>query len=628
MVDAKNIGKYQVVKSLGRGEFGQVFLAKHPTLPLYRAVKLFNAAGQGEDFLREARLQAGLEHERIVKIVDVGLHLERPYLVMEYAAGGGLDALLADGPLEPARAAALARDVALALEQAHAASVVHRDLKPGNIMLDKEGRAKVADFGLARLLVRNSSHQTRLAGTPNYMAPEQLKGEASPACDMWALGAVLFEMLSGSPPFQRESEFQTMQAIATEEAPDPAHAAPGCPPELAALVRALLSKDPATRPDAPRAALELAAPARETAAPRQGNVSGTVAAGDWNSPGGGPARNNAQDPLLTGGLTRAWNFAAASAILAQPAVCRGRVFAACLEGGLDCLDLLSGERLWHKDLAGPLFLPPLAMGTAVVAVNAGGRVWALNAADGSEIWAVDLGHALDSAPELRPGGLYLSPRGQGLWRLGLAGGSQESQWPLPGSLESAPLFAGSLLIWLQASGKLAARDMEADQEKWSLELGEPCEAGACYAQGLVFAVTRKGSLRCVDALNGQQRWQKELGFPICATPAVDQERLIATGLDGSVACLSPQDGGLLWQQDLKAPLSAPPALGGARIILADRAARLHLLDAATGRSLQALELSAPVQAAPLIWREMVLTADLKGNLTAFTSGPSGNQSIL
>ena len=94
----KTIGKYQVERSLGRGEFGQVFLAKHPTLPLYRAVKLFNAAGQGEDFLREARLQAGLEHERIVKIVDVGLHLERPYLVMEHAPGGGLDALLASGP--------------------------------------------------------------------------------------------------------------------------------------------------------------------------------------------------------------------------------------------------------------------------------------------------------------------------------------------------------------------------------------------------------------------------------------------------------------------------------------------------------------------------------------------------
>ena len=176
----KTIGKYQVERSLGRGEFGQVFLAKHPTLPLYRAVKLFNAAGQGEDFLREARLQAGLEHERIVKIVDVGLHLERPYLVMEHAPGGGLDALLASGPLEPSRAAALAGDVALALEQAHADSVVHRDLKPGNILLDKNGRAKVADFGLARLLTRNASHQTRLAGTPKLHGPGAVKGRGLP----------------------------------------------------------------------------------------------------------------------------------------------------------------------------------------------------------------------------------------------------------------------------------------------------------------------------------------------------------------------------------------------------------------------------------------------------------------
>ncbi|MBK7876854.1 MAG: serine/threonine protein kinase [Planctomycetes bacterium] len=198
---------------VGRGGMGAVYRATHPRLARTVAIKLLRAdlarsPDFAERFLREARALARLAHPSIVALHDAGEREGRLYLVMEHVDGANLRRLLRDGRLAPARALALARDLCCALEFAHAAGVIHRDLKPENVLVDAQGRVKLADFGLAKLPSDDAPALTGTGdamGTPHYMAPEQLERPRAvdARADLYALGVVLYEMLTGVLPLGR-----------------------------------------------------------------------------------------------------------------------------------------------------------------------------------------------------------------------------------------------------------------------------------------------------------------------------------------------------------------------------------------------------------------------------------------
>jgi serine/threonine-protein kinase len=209
-----------------------------------------------ERFVREARAAARLSHPNVVTVYDVGEDKGRPYLVMECVDGGTLDGR---GPVPPDEAVALALQAAHGLAHAHDLGLVHRDVKPGNLLLRKDGTVKVADFGIAR--AADDSRLTQagtILGTIRYLAPEQAAGaEATPATDVYALGAVLYELLTGRPPRNP----RTFEEIAADEPPTPVRdLAPDVPTELEDVVMRSLARDPRYRPqDAGELAQELAA---------------------------------------------------------------------------------------------------------------------------------------------------------------------------------------------------------------------------------------------------------------------------------------------------------------------------------------------------------------------------------
>jgi eukaryotic-like serine/threonine-protein kinase len=221
-------GRYRDVERIARGAMGDIYRATDSTLGRVVAVKVLAEPYVGDEsarkrFAREARAAARLSGDpSIVTIYDVGEESERPYIVMEYMGGGSLEQRLADGAQPPAQALRWLEQVGRALDHAHANGVVHRDVKPGNLLLDNDGNVHVADFGIASAAwMASLTTAGTVLGTAGYLAPEQAAGErATPASDRYALAVVAYELLTGERPFARESP--TAEAAAHVSAPIPA----------------------------------------------------------------------------------------------------------------------------------------------------------------------------------------------------------------------------------------------------------------------------------------------------------------------------------------------------------------------------------------------------------------------
>jgi eukaryotic-like serine/threonine-protein kinase len=249
-------GRYRLVTSLGRGGFSEVWQAEDSVLGRAVAVKVFTApAGQADlvaRFRREARTVAGLRHPNVVVVFDAGVDQDVPYVVMELLAGPSLDGLLAlRGPLPAGLALGYAEQAAAGLAAAHAAGVVHRDIKPGNLVLDGDGTVKVVDFGIASMAWASMSLTASgvTLGTPAYLSPEQAAGRpAEPRSDLYALGCVLYALLTGSPPFTGDHPVATAAQHLNAAAPPVHDRRPGLPPVIGQLLATLLAKNPQDRP--------------------------------------------------------------------------------------------------------------------------------------------------------------------------------------------------------------------------------------------------------------------------------------------------------------------------------------------------------------------------------------------
>ena len=248
---------YEILEVLGRGGVGVVYKAVHLRLNRTVALKMllagaFATRAERQRFAREAEVVARLRHPNIVQVYDVGDLDGRPYFTMEFVEGGSLAEMIAGTPRPARQAAELMATLADAIEAAHRGGIVHRDLKPSNVLLTADGTPKIGDFGLARHLeVGPSLTQSGAAvGTPSYMAPEQARGksgEAGPAADLYALGAVLYELLTGRPPFRAESAAETLHQVITRDPVPPSRLNAKVPRDLETICLKCLRKDPQLR---------------------------------------------------------------------------------------------------------------------------------------------------------------------------------------------------------------------------------------------------------------------------------------------------------------------------------------------------------------------------------------------
>ena len=255
--DLPRVEGYEVEAVLGQGGVGIVFLARHKRLKRLVALKTLLAGAYATPqeharFQREAEAVARLQHPNIVQVYDVGDNDGRPYFTMEYVANGSLAHKLAGAPHTARQAAQLVATLAAAVQAAHERGIVHRDLKPANVLLAEDGTPKVTDFGLARQQDDGAiPTQTGMTiGTPSYMAPEQARERpdaVGPSADIYALGAILYELLTGRPPFRAATSAETVQQVISQEPAPPSRLNDQVPSDLETICLKCLSKEPLSR---------------------------------------------------------------------------------------------------------------------------------------------------------------------------------------------------------------------------------------------------------------------------------------------------------------------------------------------------------------------------------------------
>ncbi len=255
----QRLGKHQIQRLLGRGGMGEVYLATHVVSGGEVAIKVLSAKSARdpvlvERFSNEARAVNRIQHESIVSVLDLDwLPDGRPFIVMEHLDGSSLTKALRGGPLPPPVMARLAGEVLAALDAAHRAGIVHRDLKPDNVHVTSAGRVKILDFGIAKLMgdstVPALTRSREVLGTPHYMAPEQITGarHVDARTDLYALGVILFEGVTGRPPFHATSIFELFKLHLDAAPPWPRQLQPALSPAYEAVILRALEKDPARR---------------------------------------------------------------------------------------------------------------------------------------------------------------------------------------------------------------------------------------------------------------------------------------------------------------------------------------------------------------------------------------------
>ncbi len=252
-----SVAGYEILGELGRGGMGVVYKARQIKLNRLVALKMILAgAHAGADgvlrFRAEAEAVAQLQHPNIVQIYEVGESEGHPYFSLEFLDGGSLEGQMKAGPLQPRRAAELIERLARGMHYAHERGIIHRDLKPANVLLTREGEPKITDFGLAKRLdsAQGQTHSGDIMGTPSYMSPEQATGrikELGPATDVYALGAILYDLLTGRPPFQGATAMDTLIQVTTDEPVPPSRLQPKVPRDLETICLKCLEKSPRRR---------------------------------------------------------------------------------------------------------------------------------------------------------------------------------------------------------------------------------------------------------------------------------------------------------------------------------------------------------------------------------------------
>jgi eukaryotic-like serine/threonine-protein kinase len=251
------VAGYEILEELGRGGMGVVYRAKQIGLNRYVALKVILAGGHAGEatltrFRAEGEAVARLQHPNIVQIYDVGEQDGRPYFAFELVDGGSLARRLNGVPQAATRAATWSRTLARAVEAAHRKGIIHRDLKPSNILIDADGTLKITDFGLAKAIGSNAdlTQSEAVMGSPRYMAPEQASGNTrlvGATADVYALGSILYELLTGRPPFQGASALEVLEQVRCAEPISPGNLRPGVPRDLETICLKCLEKDPSGR---------------------------------------------------------------------------------------------------------------------------------------------------------------------------------------------------------------------------------------------------------------------------------------------------------------------------------------------------------------------------------------------
>ncbi|MHA4817018.1 protein kinase domain-containing protein [Streptomyces aculeolatus] len=641
--------RYELVAFVGRGGMGEVWEGRDRVIGRRVAVKLLPDHQHGPNadlFFREARTAGGLNHRGVVTVHDLGRDPGDGtlYLVMEFVAGRDVAAVLrADGPPPPATGVEWAAQTTAALAAAHDAGVVHRDLKPANLMLTAGGEVKILDFGIARFMAATDK-SSQVMGTLAYMPPERFAQHSGDArSDLYAIGCILHELLTGQVPFDADDPVSLMTAHLTRAPEAPSERRSGLPVALDDLVLRLLAKEPADRPQSAASvhdelrALDLASlrakdpdPARPKAtsaptptptatptvtptapdappAPADGppqvppapgqppaahrlptRTAAPVAPGSTRGAGGGPAAPGRRRALLYG-LGGAVAVAAGGTGLALALATddgdKGTDRGASGATGPEA-DATPKRKVrpWRFDITSE---PPTACAVAdgVLYVSADFKITALDARTGQKRWEGPRFSFLPDQPAAADGAVYVGG-GEELWALDADG---KKKWTFPNGdrIRSRPTVAGGIagiVYFTSQDTNVYAVHADGGRKAWNFPCGDALYSSPTVADGTVYVGCegKDNTLYALDAASGDLKWTfpADKGFP--QAPVVSGGLVYAGAGDGRLYAIHADEGSKKWSVEGTAATNQTLYLADDTVYAAGDDGRVHAFDASSG----------------------------------------------
>ncbi|MYS83893.1 PQQ-binding-like beta-propeller repeat protein [Embleya scabrispora] len=663
--------RYQLTTLLGRGGMGEVWAARDLTIDRRVAVKLLRTGADDGDtalFLREARTAGGVDHPGIVTVHDVGRDAADGtlYLVMEHVEGRDLARVLReDGPPPVPIAADRVAQAAVALHAAHRAGIVHRDVKPANLMLTPEGTIKVLDFGIARYAAA-TRESTRLIGTLGYMPPERVRGTSGDARgDLYSLGWVLHELLTGDKPFGTSEPVALMYAHLRTAPDPPSRLRSDVPAALDAVVLRMLAKKPADRP---RDAAEVARLLRPFAEgtdtvvldrgtrPQIGRRGvlvgglGVVGAGVWLSlynrgagtgtGRGGPARPgksatpsaDASAKPLAGASTGAprpigWRFAAREAINTAPTIVADTAYITSDDHHVYAIDTATGTQRWSFEADG-LLERPLVAGGVVHVIGHLDKLYTLDAATGVKRWEHPTGEVLGT-PIATGGVVYVGGRDNGLV-YAFDAGTGSKRWEFAtNNVVNDPLATWKgVVVAAGWDGRLYGLDAQNGAKIWTFDPAGEGPWDPVVADGRVFCTGRTASgkpqLYAIHHLTGVPEWASDTtGIPWAQVAFADYTAYHA-GVDADVPevlrAFDTSTGKMSWEYALGSKTVTGLAPHNRMLYVGSAEGTIIALDARTGVERWSSTPGGPVRAPLAVSDGLVHAGSEDRNLYALDAG--------
>ncbi len=596
--------RYLILALHGAGGMSSVYRARDlhfPNVTKVVAVKeMINLATDPtmhemvvRNFEREADLLATLSHPAIPRIYDYFTQENNSYLVMEFIEGKDLEAMLreADQFLPEDEVINWAIELCDVLSYLHAHKpqpVIFRDVKPSNIMVDNHGSIRLIDFGIARVF--QPGQKGTMIGTDGYAPPEQYRGEASPAGDLYALGATLHHLLTRRDP-RAEPPFSFSERPIREINSNVS-------PELEAAINASLAYNPQDRfPSAEAMKSALMSVAKET---------GILVS---------PKKAAAVQPRSD--VQAIWSFECEDEIRGAPIVLNGVVYIGCYDNNLYALDAETGEFLWKFATEGGIPTRPAADDELVYVASEDTRLYAVTADKGALAWTYYAGGPIRSSPVCYEGHIFVGGddarlhvinmfNGQPSWKSEAAGpirstplvadervyfGCESSDFyclDFKGELKwrfgkakraitSSPVMVEGIIFFGSLDWSLYALESEAGWQVWKFRMGRPTISSPVYSEGRIYTGCADGRIYAIDGRSGREVWHFQTEHQVTGSPIVFEDSLFCGSVDGSMYCLDMRSGRKRWHFQTAGPITGTPVVSDNRLYFGSTDHRVYAL---------------------------------------------------
>ncbi len=584
------VKRYHIQEVIGVGGMGSVYRARDlhfPNVTKLVAVKeMINMAPDPlvrqtivQNFEREANLLATLNHPSIPRIYDYFTEEDRSYLVLEFVHGKDLEAIINDtnGFLTEEQVMTWAIQLCDVLSFLHAHRpdpIIFRDMKPSNIMVNSNGDVILVDFGIARTF--QVGQKGTMIGTEGYSPPEQYRGEATPAADLYALGATIHHALTRrdprlEPPFSfAERPLRKINSRVSAE--------------LEAVINTALAYNPAERfPNAEAMKEALLSAGRKT---------GTL------------SKVTTTSIAPVGGIKAIWSFKCEDEIRGTPLFHQGLLYIGCYDNNLYALNATDGKFQWKYATEGGVVSRPATYEGNIYFGSKDQRLHVVSARTGKLVWTYVTDGHIHSSPRIAEGHVFIGSDDHDLHAINVTTSRSAWRFDAADAVRSTPFVSNELVYFGNESGDFFAVDFRGTL-KWRFQAKRAITSSPIVAGQSVFFASTDGILYCLDARNGWVIWRFRLGKPSVSSPALLENYVYVGAADGFIYCVEAQSGKEVWRFRTEHQVSSSPAVYKDSVYCGSVDRNLYCLEYRTGRQRWKFETQGPITGSPMVFDDVV-----------------------